>query len=86
MSILFVSSALLSAYAMQVFERKRQSDKIYIQYWNSLWCIIVTMATVGYGDIVPKTAGGRIIGILVMIWGIFLASYFTVTLTNYLTF
>jgi voltage-gated potassium channel len=84
MSILFISSALVSAYAMQVFERKNEPK--FNLFWNSLWCIIVTMATVGYGDMYPITFGGRVTGICVMIWGIFLASYFTVTLTNYLTF
>jgi len=44
------------------------------------------MSTVGYGDLYPKSYGGRLVGIVVCIWGIFLASFFTVTLTNFLTF
>jgi voltage-gated potassium channel len=38
--------------------------------WDGLWWAIVTVTTVGYGDIVPKTDAGRVIGIAVMLGGI----------------
>ena len=39
-------------------------------FWDALWWGVVTMTTVGYGDIFPVTQLGRIIGVLVMILGI----------------
>jgi voltage-gated potassium channel len=36
----------------------------------SLWWAIQTVTTVGYGDFVPHSAGGRIVGALVMLIGI----------------
>ena len=35
-----------------------------------MWWAIVTVTTVGYGDIVPKTDAGRVIDIIVMLGGI----------------
>lgn len=37
---------------------------------SSLWWVIVTLSTVGYGDAVPLTAAGKILGSVIMILGI----------------
>lgn len=37
---------------------------------NALWWTLVTITTVGYGDIAPVTIGGRLIGALTMLAGI----------------
>jgi voltage-gated potassium channel len=37
---------------------------------NALWWTLVTITTVGYGDIAPTTIGGRLIGALTMLAGI----------------
>ena len=38
------------------------------------WLVIVTMSTVGYGDITPKTIPGRFFAFLLSVWGVFLIS------------
>jgi voltage-gated potassium channel len=38
--------------------------------WQGVYWAVTTMMTVGYGDISPKTDGGRIIAIFVMVVGI----------------
>ena len=57
------------------------SGRDWTQLWNSMWCTIITMATVGYGDFVPETHIGRIIAVLSCIWGNFLISLMVVSLT-----
>jgi voltage-gated potassium channel len=37
---------------------------------DALWWGIVTLTTVGYGDIVPKTTTGRLCGVVIMFTGI----------------
>lgn len=51
-----------------------------------MWNIIVTLATVGYGDFFQKSFMGRIVGMIMCFWGTFFVSYFVVTVTNMLSF
>ena len=37
---------------------------------DSLWWAIVTVTTVGYGDVVPTSTGGRLVGALLMLAGV----------------
>jgi len=48
------------------------------EFWNS----IVTMATVGYGDLTPRTGGGKVIGVLLMLSGMGFLSLFTATIAS----
>jgi voltage-gated potassium channel len=37
---------------------------------TSLWWSLQTVTTVGYGDVVPHATSGRLIGAVLMLWGI----------------
>ena len=43
------------------------------------------MTTVGYGDIYPRTLIGRIIDVILIVWGSVIVSLIIVVLTNSLT-
>jgi voltage-gated potassium channel len=49
---------------------------------DALWYMIVTITSVGYGDIVPYTGLGRIIGVIAMLSAILFASLVTATTTS----
>jgi voltage-gated potassium channel len=49
-------------------------------YDSAMWYSIVSMTTVGYGDIVPITAIGRVIGIIIILTGMGYVSLVTATL------
>ena len=50
-------------------------------FFDALWWAIVTVTTVGYGDISPATGIGRVMAIVRMIFGIGFISMLTGTIT-----
>jgi voltage-gated potassium channel len=72
--ILFVL-LILSSLALAVFEPN-------ISLVNAFWLSIVTLTTVGYGDITPTTLGGRIVGMLIMLFGIGILGMFTASIAS----
>ena len=57
----------------------------FSNFKNSLWWTIVTMTTVGYGDMAPTTAGGRILAVMIMFFGISLIAIVTGTISSIFT-
>ncbi len=51
-------------------------------YYDSLWWSIVTLTTVGYGDISPSSLGGRLIGITIMLLGIGILGMLTASIAS----
>jgi voltage-gated potassium channel Kch len=51
---------------------------------DALWWGLTTMTTVGYGDVFPTTAEGRLAAAVLMILGIGLYSLITATVTSFL--
>lgn len=49
---------------------------------NAIWLTFITMTTVGYGDFYPRTSFGRVVDVILVIWGTFIVSLMIVVLTN----
>ena len=49
-----------------------------------MWCIVITMVTVGYGDYNPVTYPGRVVVFMASISGIIMSSLLILTLGTYL--
>ena len=53
---------------------------------NSIWNVIITLTSVGYGDTFPKTFFGRIVGSFICFFGVLIVSLFVVALFDKLDF
>ena len=51
-------------------------------YFNALWLIVITLTTVGYGDVSPCTNPGRIIAMISALWGAFLISLLVISVAS----
>lgn len=57
---------------------------VFSNFFNSVWWALVTMTTVGYGDMVPSTPLGKIVSSAVIIFGVVLTSMFTAAVSSIL--
>ncbi len=62
--------ALLFLSALVVFLLERRTNQAMQSYGTALYMIIITIATVGYGDITPITVGGRVTIMVTLVLGI----------------
>jgi voltage-gated potassium channel len=69
--------ALVSGLVMTLVD-----EKDFPSYGISVWWAIVTLATVGYGDVVPTTVPGRVVGSFVIIAGVTFLAFLTATVTS----
>lgn len=65
---------VLSA-VMFFFAEYGQNENVH-NIGDTLWWSIVTISTVGFGDITPATPGGRVIGAALMVSGMFVIAMF----------
>jgi voltage-gated potassium channel len=70
--LFFIVTAILiflSASGIYFFEHEAQPE-LFSSIFHSLWWAIVTLTTVGYGDIFPITLGGKVFTFFVLVIGI----------------
>jgi len=82
---LFMMSVVTLAYAMLVFERPIGSDTNLDLMENAVWLIIITMTTVGYGDIYPQTPMGRQVAVIAALLAVVLVALAVGAVTDRLT-
>jgi voltage-gated potassium channel len=67
-SILLFGAVLFSATAIHIAERSAQPEN-FGSIPAAMWWAIVTITTVGYGDVTPITLAGRLIASMTMVTG-----------------
>ena len=82
--ILFLIFLFLCSYNLRIFER--YTDEVsgveFGHFYNDLWCIFITMTTVGYGDLAPTTEFGRIFFFFCCLFGTFLVALAVSSVSN----
>lgn len=80
-----VLTLAIAAYATSGFMYFEVPDKPDLGWADALWWAVVTMTTVGYGDLFPTTLGGRyLIGFPTMLFGISVLGYLLSVVASYL--
>lgn len=72
MLLLLLSVVLVFAHLMWLSERGRETinDRYFPGIFEACWFSIVTMSTVGYGDVAPRRWLGRISAMLIILLGV----------------
>ena len=82
-SVSLIIFVLCFSFTIRVFERDIQKD--FNLFWNSIYYVLITMTTVGYGDISAKTNEGRTIAMVSCIVGVFLISMMIISVNKILS-
>ena len=86
-TIAFLLGVVSFAYAIRIAEApitRRMDDMNLFSFLTCIWAAMVTMTTVGYGDIYPRTTFGRIIIFFCSLYGVSVVSLIVVVVTDLL--
>ncbi|MCY3888874.1 MAG: ion transporter [bacterium] len=83
--VLAVAVGLIAASAVGVWFFEDRGGAEIDSWGDTIWWAIVTMTTVGYGDISPQTGGGKAVAIILMLAGITVFGVITANLAAWFT-
>lgn len=67
--LVMIVMVLFAAILMFMLENESQPDR-FQNIGDAIWWSVVTLTTVGYGDSVPVTAAGKVLGVVIMLLGV----------------
>ena len=68
--VALVAGSVMVAGAVAAYYAEHPVNPEFATFGDSLWWAIVTLTTVGYGDIVPETTTGRVAAVMIMLTGV----------------
>lgn len=87
--VLFVVTVSMLTYILRIFELYYSihplTETVFLkqaQFFNLFYFIIITLTTVGYGDIQPETIPGKIIIMFCALWGAVMISLVVVAVSK----
>lgn len=77
-----LGNGLILVFSLIVFLIEKDVNPLMTEYFDSVWWAFSTITTVGYGDVVPLTFAGKIIGIFLMLLGTAIFATYTALFAN----
>ena len=77
LALTFLALAFVGAIVIELLDRHDFST-----FGESVWWALQTVTTVGYGDVVPTTRSGKVIGAIEMVLGISFIAFLTAGVTS----
>jgi voltage-gated potassium channel len=77
LALTFLMMSIAGALVMRVVDHKD-----FHSVGSAVWWALQTITTVGYGDIVPTTDGGKTVAAVEMVLGVSFISFLTATVTS----
>src|SRR5262249_56324342 len=65
-----IAALIVVLCSLSAYEAEHPANPGFATFGDALWWGVVTLTTVGYGDIVPKTTAGRLSGVAIMFTGV----------------
>jgi len=91
--MVFIFAIGIYGYLMRTFEigyhlkgENENDHNVFYSYADTLWLVVVTMHTIGYGDIYPKTSLGRVITYICTLSGVVIISIGVIKISKFLEF
>jgi voltage-gated potassium channel len=81
-----VVAVLILTCSYVAYSVERATNPLFSSFGTSVWWAVVTITTVGYGDVYPITTAGRITGVLLMFAGLALLGVVAGTLAAFFGF
>ena len=86
--VTLISSTMILGYSLKIFEEPMDfvSGHDFTDFYACMYNVVITVTSAGYGEIYPKSFFGRIVGVLICFWGVFIVSTFVIIVTSLLEF
>lgn len=68
--VVVIAGLVVLLCSLSAYEAEHKTNPGFATFGDAIWWGIVTLTTVGYGDIVPKTTAGRLSGVAIMLTGV----------------